>query len=288
MKYIYLLRIHHWSKNLFVLVPAFFAGTILHEEVMIALAQGFLCFCFVASGIYILNDYRDRESDSQHPQKKNRPLAAGKVPIPLALGLMAGLMIVGVVWSFFLDTVFGYCVLFYLVNNILYSMGLKNIAILDTIIVSSGFLVRALAGGWLIHVEISEWLVIMVFLLSFFLAMAKRRNDLVLFQEGQAPLRKSSQHYTIEFLNTMLSVLAGVIIVSYLMYTISDEVVNRLGSRNIYITSLFVFAGLMRFLQITMVEKRSGSPTRIFLTDLFIQVAVAGWIACFGILIYFS
>jgi decaprenyl-phosphate phosphoribosyltransferase len=288
MRYIFLLRIHHWSKNLFVFAPAFFAGIILHKEVMIQLIQGFLCFCFVASAIYILNDYRDRESDRQHPQKKNRPLASAKVPIPVALGLMWGLMTVGMAWSFLLDTVFGYCVLFYLVNNVLYSMGLKNIAILDTIIVSTGFLVRALAGGWLIHVEISEWLVIMVFLLSFFLAMAKRRNDLVLFHDGQAPLRKSSQNYTIEFLNTMLSVLAGVIIVAYLMYTVSDDVVNRLGSRNIYITSLFVFAGLMRFLQITMVEKRSGSPTRIFLTDLFIQVAVAGWIACFGVLIYLT
>lgn len=288
MRYIYLLRIHHWSKNLFVLVPAFFAGTILHKEVMILLIQGFLCFSFVASSIYILNDYRDRESDAQHPEKKNRPLAAGKVSIPLALSLMVILMVAGVVWAFMLDRVFAYCVLFYLINNVLYSLGLKNIAILDTLIISTGFLVRALAGGWLIHVEISEWLVIMVFLLSFFLAMGKRRNDLILFQEGKAALRKSSKNYTVEFLNTMLAVLAGVIIVAYLMYTVSDDVVNRLGSRNIYITSLFVFAGLMRFLQITMVEKKSGSPTRIFLTDLFIQITVVGWVATFGVLIYLS
>jgi decaprenyl-phosphate phosphoribosyltransferase len=138
-----------------------------------------------------------------------------------------------------------------------------------------------------VNVEISEWLVIMVFLLSFFLAMGKRRNDLVLFQEGQVALRKSSRNYTLEFLNTILSVLAGVIIVAYIMYTVSPEVVDRLGTRNMYITALFVFAGLLRFLQITMVEKRSGSPTKIFLTDPFIQITVLGWIACFGALIYF-
>jgi decaprenyl-phosphate phosphoribosyltransferase len=160
------------------------------------------------------------------------------------------------------------------------------VAILDTVMVASGFLLRTLAGGWLANVEISQWLVIMVFLLSFFLAMAKRRDDLVLFHEGQAPLRASSKNYTIEFLNTMLSVLTAIIVVAYIMYTISDEVVRHIGNKYIYITSLFVFAGLMRFLQITMVEKKSGSPTKIFLTDPFIQITVAGWGLCFAILIY--
>jgi hypothetical protein len=165
-------------------------------------------------------------------------------------------------------------------------MGLKNVAIVDTLIVSSGFLIRTVAGGWLAQVAISQWLIIMVFLLSYFLAMGKRRDDLVLFQQGQVPLRSSSKNYSIEFVNTILSLLAGVIIVSYIMYTISDEVVGRLHSEHLYITSLFVFAGLIRFLQITMVEQRSGSPTRIFLTDMFIQLTLAGWILCFLIIIY--
>ena len=189
-------------------------------------------------------------------------------------------------WGMMLNEKFGISLILYILINILYSMGLKNVAILDTLMVASGFLIRTLAGGWLVDVEISQWLVIMVFLLSFFLAMAKRRDDLILFHDGQAPLRASSKNYTIEFLNTVLSVLTGVIIVAYIMYTISDEVVRHMGSRYIYITALFVFGGLMRFLQITMVEKRSGSPTRIFLTDLFIQITVAGWGLCFAILIY--
>ena len=170
--------------------------------------------------------------------------------------------------------------------NVMYSLGLKNVAIVDTLIVSSGFLIRTVAGGWLAHVAISQWLVIMVFLLSYFLAMGKRRDDLILFQQGQVPLRASSKNYSIEFVNTILSLLSGVIIVSYIMYTVSDEVVNRLHSEHLYITSLFVFAGLIRFLQITMVEQRSGSPTRIFLTDVFIQLTLAGWILCFLIIIY--
>jgi decaprenyl-phosphate phosphoribosyltransferase len=286
MRFLFLLRVHHWPKNLFVFIPAFFAGVLRDTSVFVTLIQGFICFSLISSVVYIINDYRDREKDRQHPVKKNRPLASGKVSSQIAIVLMVLLLLVSLPWSFMLNTFFGFSVLTYLVLNIMYSLGLKNISILDTLIVSSGFLIRTLAGGWLAEVAISQWLVIMVFLLSFFLATAKRRDDLILFQSGQAPLRTSSKRYTLEFINTILSILAGVIIVAYLMYTISDEVVQRMHTPYLYISGLFVFAGLMRFLQITMVENRSGSPTRIFLTDTFIQVTIALWILCFFIVIY--
>jgi 4-hydroxybenzoate polyprenyltransferase len=286
MRYFFLLRIHHWAKNSFLFIPAFFAGILADWDPFILLVKGFICFSLVASAVYIINDYRDIEKDRLHPTKKNRPLASDKVGRPTAIVLIFICAGVGLAGGWFLNQNFGIALIIYIMINILYSMGLKNVAILDTLMVASGFLLRTLAGGWLVGVEISQWLVIMVFLLSFFLAMAKRRDDLILFHDGQAPLRASSKNYTIEFLNTILSVLTGVIIVAYIMYTISDEVVRHMGSKYIYITALFVFGGLMRFLQITMVEKRSGSPTRIFLTDPFIQITVAGWGLCFAILIY--
>lgn len=286
MKYFFLLRVHHWPKNLFVFIPAFFAGALMDRTIIWLLIQGFLSFSLVSSAVYIVNDYRDREKDRQHPTKKNRPLASGAINPAFALGIALVLLAISLPWGFLLAPFFGFSVLTYLVLNILYSVSLKNIAILDTLIVSSGFLIRTLAGGWLAGVVISQWLVIMVFLLSFFLATAKRRDDLILFQSGQAPLRTSSKKYTLEFINTILSVLAGVIIVSYIMYTISDEVVVRLHTPYLYVTALFVFAGLIRFLQITMVENRSGSPMRIFLTDTFIQTTIALWILCFFIVIY--
>lgn len=286
MRYFFLLRIHHWSKNLFLFIPAFFAGILADWNMLILLTEGFICFSMVASAVYIINDYRDIEKDRLHPVKKNRPLASDKVGKPTAIALIFVCLAIGLAGGFYLNQNFAIALILYLLINLSYSMGLKNVAILDTVMVASGFLIRTLAGGWLAQVEVSQWLVIMVFLLSFFLAMAKRRDDLVLFHEGQAPLRASSKNYTIEFLNTILSVLTAIIIVAYIMYTISDEVVRHLGNKYIYITALFVFAGLMRFLQITMVEKRSGSPTRIFLTDLFIQITVAGWGLCFAILIY--
>ena len=286
MRYFYLLRLHHWPKNAFIFVPAFFAGVLANWTMIFILAQGFVCFGFVSSVVYIINDYRDRETDRLHPTKKNRPLASGKISETTAIVLVLLLLAIAIPWGFFLSTAFGISLITYLAINVMYSMGLKNVAIVDTLIVSSGFLIRTVSGGWLALVPISQWLVIMVFLLSYFLAMGKRRDDLILFQQGQVPLRASSKNYSIEFVNTILSLLSGVIIVSYIMYTVSDEVVNRLHSEHLYITSLFVFAGLIRFLQITMVEERSGSPTRIFLTDVFIQLTLAGWILCFLIIIY--
>ena len=286
MRYFYLLRLHHWPKNAFIFIPAFFAGVLKDWTLIFILTQGFVCFGLVSSAVYIINDYRDRETDRQHPTKKNRPLASGKISETTAVVVLLLLLAIAIPWGFVLSSTFGISLVAYLVMNVMYSMGLKNVAIVDTLIVSSGFLIRTVAGGWLAHVAISQWLVIMVFLLSYFLAMGKRRDDLILFQQGQVPLRASSKNYSVEFVNTILSLLSGVIIVSYIMYTVSDEVVNRLHSEHLYITSLFVFAGLIRFLQITMVEQRSGSPTRIFLTDVFIQLTLAGWILCFLIIIY--
>ena len=286
MRFFFLLRVHHWPKNLFVLIPAFFAGVLTQWNELILLIQGVICFSLISSCVYIINDYRDREKDRLHPTKKNRPLASGKVTTTTAIGFIISFLLIAIPWGLYLNFYFGMSLIFYLLINVFYSLGLKNIAILDTLLVSSGFLIRTLAGGWLADVAISQWLVIMVFLLSFFLATAKRRDDLILFQTGLAPMRASSKSYTLEFINTILSILAGVIIVSYIMYTISDDVVHRLHTPYLYVTALFVFAGLIRFLQITMVENRSGSPMKIFLTDVFIQITIILWILCFFLLIY--
>lgn len=286
MRFFFLLRIHHWPKNLFVFIPAFFAGVLTQSNELILLIQGVICFSLISSCVYVINDYRDREKDRLHPTKKNRPLASGKVTSTTAIGFVVLFLLIAIPWGFYLNLYFGLSLIFYLLVNVFYSLGLKNIAILDTLLVSSGFLIRTLAGGWLAGVEISQWLVIMVFLLSFFLATAKRRDDLILFQNGLAPMRASSKAYTLEFINTILSILAGVIIVSYIMYTISEDVVQRLHTPHLYVTALFVFAGLIRFLQITMVENRSGSPMKIFLTDVFIQITIALWILCFFLIIY--
>src|SRR5688572_8486581 len=182
MRFIFLLRIHHWVKNGFIFIPAFFAGNLFEENHLVLLVQGFFCFCLLSSAVYIFNDYRDIETDRLHPIKKNRPLPSGKVSLPVAFTFLATFTIASLIWSYFISPDFFYLVLLFAIINLLYSFGLKNITLLDIFLISSGFLLRTVAGGVLIDVYVSHWLVIMVFLLSLFLAFGKRRDDLILAQ----------------------------------------------------------------------------------------------------------
>ena len=286
MRYLFLLRVHHWVKNLFVFIPIFFAGEIFDVERLIILAQGFVCFCLVSSAVYILNDYRDMATDKLHPTKKNRPLASGKISPAFALSCMVILLVTGLAWAFAIKLSFLFMLLLYLLINISYSYGLKDIALVDVFLISCGFLIRTVSGGLLASVAVSQWLIIMVFLLSLMLAFAKRRDDLVRAGATGKVLRKSSRHYSIEYLHICLSLIAGVTMVCYMMYTFSEEVKLRLGENYLSFTSLFVFAGILRYLQITMLNQHEGSPTRIFLTDRIIQATILGWVLTFSITLY--
>lgn len=282
-----LIRPQQWVKNLFLFLPIFFAGQLFsHITGLLHLSFGFLAFSFIASSIYIINDYQDIEEDRRHPVKKYRPLAAGTVSVQLAATILTVLFITGFSIAYFLDGWFMLILGMYFVFNLSYSMGLKNYPLIDIFIIALGFLLRTVAGGLVAGILVSKWLMIMVFLLALFLALAKRRDDIVLRLSGGGHLRKSVKNYNLEFLGACLTMVAGIIIVSYIMYTISDEVTSRLGSPYIYITSIFVIAGLMRYLQIAMVENDSGSPTRILYKDTFIRATIISWIISFYILIY--
>jgi decaprenyl-phosphate phosphoribosyltransferase len=286
MRYLFLLRVHHWVKNLFLFIPAFFAGEVFQLEKFSVLVQGFFCFCFVSSAIYILNDYRDMEADKLHPIKKNRPLASGKISPVFAFTCLALLLAVGLGWAFYLKLSFLFMLLLYLLINAAYSFGLKDIPLVDVFLISFGFLIRTVSGGLLANVAVSQWLIIMVFLLSLLLAFAKRRDDLVRAGTSGKVLRKSSRYYSMEYLHICLSLISGVIMVCYMMYTFSEEVKQRLGENYLSFTSLFVFAGILRYLQITMLNQHEGSPTRIFLTDRIIQATIIGWVLTFSITLY--
>ena len=288
MRYIFLIRAHHWVKNFFIFIPAFFAGVLFQFNEIIILTQGFCCFCLASSAVYILNDYLDISTDKLHPVKKNRPLASGKINPRFALTLMVVLTIGCLGWAWFLSFQFLLLIAVYLIVNIGYSFGLKDIPLLDVFLVSSGFMIRTISGGVLAGVFVSQWLIIMVFLLSLLLAFAKREQDLILANGsgGAANLRKSCRQYSIEYIHICLSLVAGVIMVAYIMYTVSDEVKLRIGENYLYLTSVFVFAGILRYLQITLVKHDGGSPTRIFLTDRFIQITIAGWVTTFFVTLY--
>ncbi|MEQ8470490.1 MAG: decaprenyl-phosphate phosphoribosyltransferase [Marinoscillum sp.] len=286
MRYIFLIRMHHWVKNMFIFVPIFFSGNILDRSSFLLLCQGFLCFCLVSSAVYIFNDLKDIESDRKHPVKKNRPIPSGKISVLQAWIIMIIFGSAGIVGAFLLKPEFSYLVMLYLIINIAYSLGLKNMSLIDVFLVSTGFLLRTVSGGVLADIYISQWLIIMVFLLALLLTFAKRRDELILEKETNKKRRLSCQYYTLDFINICLSLIAGIIMVSYLMYTFSEDVQERVGENYLYITSLFVFAGILRYLQITLVGNKSGSPTRIFLTDRIIQFNVFGWFLAFFITLY--
>ena len=281
-----LIRIKHWVKNTFLFIPLFFAGEIGSTERIIDLIQGFLCFSFTASAIYIINDLRDLEQDKLHPIKKLRPLASGAISKNTAR-VIVFVFLSAIIWAYFLQYQFFFLLLTYFIINLLYSFGMKNISIVDLFMVASGFLIRVLSGGVLAQVPITQWLLVMISLLALFLVLAKRRDDILLYHKNGKTIRKASSNYTLEYVNVCMTMLSAVMIVAYIMYSISDDVMNRLGSENVYITAVFVVAGLMRYMQIAIVEGDSGSPTKILFRDKFIITTLILWALTFYLIIYF-
>jgi decaprenyl-phosphate phosphoribosyltransferase len=286
LEYLKLLRPKDWAKNLFLFIPLFFAGEIFNLQKFEHVLLGVIAFSFVASSIYIINDYRDREDDRKHPVKCKRPLASGAVSPTAALIICVILLILGFGLAWWIRDKFLFVLAIYFLINLLYSLGLKGIPILDIFILSIGFVLRIKGGSVITYVPLSEWIVIMVFLLAIFMAIGKRRDDVLLKLSSGADLRKSIKGYNLEFLNTLLALVGAVIIVAYFMYTMSDEVRSRLGTYRLYYTCLFVMAGIMRYLQIIYVTADSGSPTKILYKDRFIQITLLLWIASFISILY--
>lgn len=284
--YIQLIRPKDWAKNSFLFIPVFFAGLIFNTQVLLDLLGGFICFSLVASSIYIINDYRDIEDDKKHPVKKDRPLASGSVKKRNAVLIAVFFLIAGFAGAWFIRDKFLFVLGIYFVLNMAYSFGLKNIPILDIIIIAIGFVLRVKAGAVIAIVGLSEWLTIMVFLLALFMAIAKRRDDVLLKLSSGNDMRKAVKGYSLDFINTLLSLTGAVIIVAYFMYTSSPEIVARHQTYRLYYTCLFVLAGIFRYLQLIYVQQDSQSPTKILYKDRFIQFTILLWIISFYLILY--
>ena len=284
--YIALLRIPQYSKNLFIFLPLFFALHMQEPERLFKVFLAFLGFCLLASAVYIFNDLHDIEEDRQHPKKKYRPLPAGKITRGSALGLMAGLIALGLVIAYGLSLQMFYLCLLYIVLNLAYSVKLKHIPILDITIIAVCFVIRIFVGGTAGDVPIYMWIVIMTFLLALFMALGKRRDDVIIFIETNQMPRKSIDGYNLRFIDSSMMIMAAVVIVAYLMYTVSPEITAKFKTDKLYITSIFVLMGVMRYLQITMLDENSGNPTEILMKDIFIQMSIAGWLISFALLVY--
>ena len=281
-----MLRPRDWAKNLFLFIPLFFSGELFDWPLYPLLLAGFLSFCLVASAIYIINDLMDVEDDRRHPVKKSRPLPSGRVSKKAAVIIVILLLVAGFGIAAGVKEKFLFVLSIYFILNLGYSFGLKAVPILDIIIIAIGFVLRVKGGAVIANIGLSEWLTIMVFLLAMFMAIGKRRDDVLLTLSSGQEMRKSIKGYSLEYLNVVLALICAVIVVAYFMYTMSPEVVQRMGTYRLYYTCLFVLAGILRYLQIIFVHAASGSPTRILYKDRFIQVTLLLWIASFYLIIY--
>lgn len=286
-----LIRPHQWLKNVFVMIPMFFGGSLLDPSDIRASVVTFFAFSFIASSVYCFNDIIDVEADRRHPVKCKRPIASGAISVRSAWALMALMFLLSVGTVCLLDTYshvinVGLVILIYYILNILYSSKLKQYAIVDVCIIAFGFVLRVLAGGFATDIALSKWLVLMTFLLTLFLSFAKRRDDVLRMNETGEPPRKNTIRYNLSFINQAITITASVTLVCYIMYTVSPEVVNRFHSDLLYLTSVFVLLGLLRYIQITVVDKRSGDPTKMMLRDRFTQCVVLLWALTFLVLIY--
>ncbi len=280
------MRPHQYIKNIFIFLPLFFALKITDIPLLINATIAFVAFSLTASAIYILNDYHDIEEDRQHPKKKERPLASGAMSKKEAMVLMVILLIAGFSLMASLSLEAAGVLALYVVMNVAYSFYLKHVAILDVVIIAIGFVLRLFVGSVATGIPLSMWIVIMTFLLALFMALAKRRDDVLIYLDTGKKMRKVIDGYTLQFLDIAMAIMASVVIVSYILYTTSAEVMARVHSEYLYLTALFVILGSMRYLQIVFVSQDSGSPTKIVLKDRFMQLTLIGWVIAFAWILY--
>ena len=284
--YLALARPHQYVKNGFIWLPILFGERITDLSAIGRTLLAFAAFCLMSSAIYVINDFKDREEDRRHPVKKHRPLASGAVGGREALGMVLVFCVTSLAISLAgLPPACLYFLLAYLLLNIAYSQRLKHIPIVDIVCIALGFVIRIFVGGAAARIPISPWIVIMTFLLALFLALGKRRDDLLLTEQGNR-VRQAVDGYNLEFISLAMGIMASVIIVAYILYTVSPEVVAKHGTHQLYLSGVWVLLGLLRYLQITFVEEASGSPTLILLQDRLLQAVIGLWLANIVILFY--
>jgi 4-hydroxybenzoate polyprenyltransferase len=286
-----LTRPHQWLKNTFIFLPLFFGGQLRNLEAWNKSFIAFIAFSFIASSIYAFNDICDIEADRNHPKKNRRPLASGALSkwagYATMIVMLAASGIVVTVWGGENRQIESMVLLSYFVMNIAYTLKLKHYPLIDVFIIALGFVLRVVIGGIATDIYLSHWIILMTFLLALFLAFAKRRDDVMIFQQTGVEARKKTKRYNLEMLNLILSILATVTIVCYIMYTVSDEVIERFHNNYVYVTSVFVLIGIFRYLQLTLVDIKSGSPTEILIKDFVIQSCIGAWMVTFTLIIYF-
>ncbi len=287
MKYFQLIRPNQWLKNIYVLIPMVFSGDFSFEQVMISLKM-FVLFILASSCVYIINDVTDVEYDKKHPLKKHRPIARGDISIKNAL-ILLGLLFISLllIINFFKITLIGASLIaLYLFFNLIYSFGAKNIPLLELSILTSGFVIRLLAGSLETLIPLSPWIIVCASLLSLMLAVGKRRNELKYQTDSDVLSRISLKGYNSEFLDQVNSILASITIVSYLLYCVSLYSLSSTGPYILWTSPLVIFS-IIRYLQLVSIENKGEDPTVMLIHDNVSIGLFVFWFALINFVIYF-
>lgn len=283
-----LMRPMQWSKNSVVFAALVFSKHLLDWHYVFLVLVATLSFCLVASGAYVMNDIRDCENDRQHPLKSLRPLPSGRVRVPTAVMLALLLVAAGIGLSIALGGEFAVLVTAYFILQVAYTFVLKEIVILDVMAIAAGFVIRAGAGGVVIDVPVSPWLIICTFLLMLFLGFCKRRHEIVLLEARATDHRAILKEYSPYFLDQMISVVTASTVVAYAIYTASPEVRDKLGTDKLYLTIPFVLFGIFRYLYLVHQKEEGGNPTQLLLSDRPLITDIVLWFVTVAILLYWK
>lgn len=275
------LRPHHWVKNLLVIAPAFFAGSLFESyENMAAAIMAFLSFSLASSSAYILNDISDRQFDNVHPSKKNRPIASGRIGRNTAFALLVICLFLSLVFALNLPWEFGLIVLGYLVLTTAYTYSLKSVVIVESFCIAGGFILRIAGGGLALNVSISSWLFLTTLLLSLLLAFGKRRAELNYYGSSNS-FREVLKYYNPGFLDTTIAIFATTSILTFSLYTVN------VGPGIFIITVPFVCFGVLRYIYLVQIDA-TGDPTEVLMNDLWLLMSVLVWLLLTGVIIYFQ
>ena len=276
--YLRLLRPRQWLKNVFVFAGLIFSRQFFYPDSIEKTIYAFLVFCLLSSSGYIINDILDYKEDRAHPAKSKRPIAAGKIKRGQAASVGTMLLLLSLCSAYLLGTEFFCVCLIYLATIVLYSVAIKNIVILDVLFVAIGYVLRAMAGAVVIEVEISSWLLLCTLLIALFMAISKRRTEIVLLGESAAKHRRVLAQYSLVLLNQMIAAVTAACIVAYCLYTLAPQTVAKFGTRNLIFTVPFVIYGIFRYLYITYQKVESDIPEKALTSDLPLQVCLILWI----------
>lgn len=280
------LRPRQWTKNLLIFAGLVFARRLLDPGAVRAASVAFVIFCALSAAVYLINDVVDRETDREHPLKRKRPIAAGLVSVPVALTTAILLIGVALAGALVLGRLFLLVAASYLALNLLYSTALKHIVILDVLTIATGFVLRAAAGAIAIDVKLSQWLFVCTILLALFIALAKRRHELVLLAGGAREHRPILDEYSPYLLDQLIGITAGSSLIAYILYTISQENTERFGTPWLDLTIPFPIYGIFRYLYLIHRRDGGGNPADLLLSDYPLLACVASWILVVVLIIY--